>query len=134
MNIVQATLVQKGHHHTFSFSWWDSFRKRHPDLNFLGKAEVLSHPRYVCCTSDTINRYFDLLEEALDNNGLRHLPSQIFNCDESGFSLDPPAPNVIVPRGTNTLIMYLVVIRVKLLLWCALMLVAMLSLHLLKNL
>ena len=100
MNIVQATLVQKGHHHTLSYSWWDSFRKRHPDLS-LRKAEVLSHPRYVCCTSDTINRYFDLLEEALDNNGLRHLPCQIFNCDESGFSLDPPAPNVIVPRGTK---------------------------------
>ena len=64
MNIVQATLVQKGHHHTLSYCWWDSFRKGHHDLS-LRKAEALSHPRYVCCTSDTINRYFDLLEEAM---------------------------------------------------------------------
>ena len=50
MIIVQATLLQKGHHNTLSYSWENSFWKRHPDLS-LTKAEVLSHPRYVCVIS-----------------------------------------------------------------------------------
>ena len=98
--MVQTVLVQKGHNGLISHGWWDSFKRRHPDLS-LRKAESLSCPRYVCNTPEVIKRYFDLLEETMTSEDLFQKPCQIFNCDESGFPLDPAKPNVVVPRGVK---------------------------------
>ena len=98
LTLVQTILTMKGYHGTVSYGWWDSFRKRHPDIS-LRKAEPLAHPRVICNTPEVINKYFDLLEETLVENDLLEKPCQIFNCDESGFPLDPTAPIVVVARG-----------------------------------
>ena len=41
---------------------------------------------------DTINQYFDLLENTLTEHNLLQHPSQIYNVDESGIPLDPKVP------------------------------------------
>ena len=51
--------------------------------------------------SETVNHYFNLLESTLEDNGLIHSPSQIYNVDESGIPLDPKAPNIIAQTGTK---------------------------------
>ena len=48
-----------------------------------------------------IAKYFDLLEQTLVDNGLGDKPSQIFNLDKTGMSLDPSAPRVVAGRGTK---------------------------------
>ena len=96
--IVQGVLDKKGYSGIVSHGWWESFRKQHPNIT-IRKAEALSNPRYVCVTPEVINNYFDLLEETLIDNDLMEKPCQIFNCDESGFPLDPPALSVIAQRG-----------------------------------
>ena len=60
-----------------------------------------AHVRMDEINSETINHYFDLLEDTLKENGLMHSPSQIYNVDESGMPLDPKAPLVLVERGTK---------------------------------
>ena len=96
--IVQNVMLEKGHNITVTNGWWDSFRKRYPFLT-LRSPEPLSHARAICSSSDVINKYFDLLEETLEQNDLTRKPCQIFNCDESGFPLDPSSPRVVVAKG-----------------------------------
>jgi hypothetical protein len=45
----------------------------------------------------SINEYFDLLEDTLTKNGIADKPANIFNCDETGMQLDHRAPRVVVP-------------------------------------
>lgn len=40
-----------------------------------------------------------MLEECLTRNGLLDKPSQIFNCDESGFPLDHEGGKLIAAKG-----------------------------------
>lgn len=44
--------------------------------------------RAVATNRETVDEYFDLLEETMFRNGLCDKSSQFFNCDESGFPLD----------------------------------------------
>ena len=67
--------------------WWNSFKKRHPQLT-LRTASRLAYSRAVTNDPEVIENYFDLLEETLRQNGILDQPTQLFNCDESGFSMD----------------------------------------------
>ena len=49
--------------------WWDSFRKRHPEM-MLRHAEPLSYARACANNPEVIGKYFDLLEDTLKVNGL----------------------------------------------------------------
>ena len=48
---------------------------------------------------NTIEAYYNLLEETLQEHNLLHQTGQIYNMDESGIPLDPRPPNVIAKRG-----------------------------------
>ena len=53
---------------------------------------------------DSVNResmeaYFNLLEETLKEHDLMNHPAQIYNMDESGIPLDAHPPNVVAKRG-----------------------------------
>lgn len=50
--------------------------------------EQLTYSRAVATNRETVDEYFDLLEETMFQNGLCDKSSQFFNCDESGFPLD----------------------------------------------
>ena len=62
-------------------------RKCHPQLT-LRTASHLPYSHAVAHDPEVIENYFDLLEETLRQNGIWDQPTQLFNCDESGFSMD----------------------------------------------
>ena len=82
--------------------WWNSFCKRHPQLT-LRSASRLAYSRAIAQDPEIINRYFDLLEETLSQNGLLNEATWIFNCDESGLPLDHKPGKVISARDLKGL-------------------------------
>lgn len=81
-----------------SKGWWDSFKRRHPELT-LRHSEALSYARAAANNPEAIQKYFDLLQQTLQENGLTHKPAQIFNCDESGLPLTHKPPKVVAKVG-----------------------------------
>ena len=69
-----------------SHGWWDRFRQRHPHL-VLRTAEEIAFKRLAAINKDTINHYYNLLEETMKDNQLLNAPHLIFNCDETGMPL-----------------------------------------------
>ena len=98
IGLVQTVLQAKGRDTVLSTGWWESFKKRHPDLS-LRTAEQLAQVRSRCCNKEALEDYFDLLDETLQDNELCDKPVQMFNCDEMGMSLDPKPLMVVVPKG-----------------------------------
>ena len=55
---------------------------------------------------DTINQYFDLLENTLTEHNLLQHPSQIYNV-EVRLPLDPKSPNIVSKRGVKKMCYHL---------------------------
>ena len=91
-------LVQTQVAKPISHGWWDSFCKRHPNLTFRTPAP-LSIARATAVDESAMERYFDLLERTLGDNGLLEKPCQIFNMDETGMPLSPQSPKCVFGRG-----------------------------------
>lgn len=68
ISIVELILASKGKQVIISNGWWESFKKRHPELT-LRTAEKLSYSRLVVTDQNIMNNYFDLLERTLIDNG-----------------------------------------------------------------
>ncbi len=85
---------------TVTLGWWESFKKPHPELA-LRTAEPLAQCRARSCSKDVFIKYFDLLEQTMNENDLLMKPSQVFNCDETGMPLDPKPPKVLVKKGVK---------------------------------
>ena len=81
-----------------SHGWWDAFQRRHPRLS-IRTAEGLGYAR--AFDPVVINRYYDMLEATLRDNGLWDLPAQVFNCDETGMPLNPSTSKVVATKGTK---------------------------------
>ena len=100
MELVQEVINRKGVKVVLSHGWWESFKRRHPNLS-LRVAAPLSYARMVGSDPVIIDKYFDLLQQTLADNELHDKPSQIFNLDETGMPLNPDPPRVVAPRGTK---------------------------------
>lgn len=98
--VVQRTLKLCGVHKDVSYGWWESFRKRHPNLT-LRVATSLSKARVLASNQVVLDYYFDLLEETLRENGLIDKPYQIFNMDETGMALDTKPVKTIHTVGSQ---------------------------------
>ena len=72
---------------TVTTGWWASFRRRHSELT-LRTASKLAYCRSIASDPEIFQNYFDLLETTLKRNKLFNQPNLLFNCDESGFSMD----------------------------------------------
>jgi len=86
MRIVETHAKDKGllRKDSITQGWWRNFISRQGDLA-LRKGDNTAHNCMDAINSETINHYFDLLEDTLKENGLMHSPSQIYNVDESGM-------------------------------------------------
>ena len=84
--IVQQIVSLRDPHIEITKGWWDSFKHRHPEIT-LRQAEPLSYARAVATNPQVVEKYFSLLEETMEANGLTRCPGQIFNCDETGMPL-----------------------------------------------
>ena len=100
MTLVNEIVQKKGKANVVTNGWWESFRKRHPEL-VLCTAEPLSYTQAVCASDDILDAYFDMLEATLNDNELIGKPTQVFNMDETGMPLDPSPSSVIAPVGSK---------------------------------
>ena len=106
LSIVQATLAKKRNCSVGEVrvtpGWWTSFKKRNPLLT-LRSGSKLSYRRALASSPETINSYFDILEETILKNNLQNSPMFIYNCDETGFPLEHKPCKVIGIRGQRDL-------------------------------
>jgi hypothetical protein len=98
--IIQDIIDTKGIKATVSNGWWQSFLRRHPTLT-LRTAVPLSIARASATDAHMIDSYFDKLEKVLVKNDILDKANNIFNCDETGFSLSPKSPKVVTTVGTK---------------------------------
>ena len=80
--------------------WWESFCKRHPNLT-LRAAASLSRARVVASDPSSLTRYFEILQDTLEEYDIIGKPNQFFNMDETGMSFEPKHPKGIFPVGDN---------------------------------
>ena len=100
MALVQAIVKEKGIETTISDGWWERFKQRHPNLT-LRIAAPLSFARAMASDRDSLNNYFDLLEDTLKANEIFDDASRIFNCDETGIPLNPTSLKVVDKVGAK---------------------------------
>lgn len=81
--------------------WWYAFLNRHPQIS-VRTPQALETQRAKACTPSAINKWYADYEQFLLTNDLIDKPNQIWNCDESGFSLCPKSRKVLAPRGAKT--------------------------------
>ena len=48
-----------------------------------------------------VNKYFDVLAETLTNNGLKNLPRQIYNCDETFLPLNEKKEKAVTVKNAK---------------------------------
>ena len=100
MALVQAIAEGKGIETTISDGWWERFKQRHSNIT-LRIAAPLSFSRAMASDRDSLNNYFDLLEDTLKANEIFNDASRIFNCDETGIPLNPSSLKVVDKVGAK---------------------------------
>ena len=100
LSIVQRIVDGKGIDTIVTNGWWERFCQRHPEVTLRTPAP-LSFSRAIASDRESINSYFDLLEETLLENNILNKPSNIFNLDESGFPLNPRPLKVLCRKGSR---------------------------------
>ena len=68
---------------TAGWYWVQGFLQRHNQLS-LRRPEALSTARAMGMNRPLVQKWFGGYEDLLDELGIRHVPSHIWNCDESG--------------------------------------------------
>ena len=91
---MQQIINKKGIDANVSDGWWERFCQRHPSIT-LWAAVPFSLARAVASDSEVINKYFDMLEECLQQNEILNKLALIFNCDETGLPLNPTCLKVV---------------------------------------
>ena len=51
-------------------------------------AKNVDKQRATCLIEESLDAYFELVRKKMNDLGLNEKPSNIFNCDETGFSAD----------------------------------------------
>ena len=83
------------------YDWYVGFRNRHPDISFR-QPEALSNARACMLNPTVINTHFQKLGELLRSTKLDDKPSQIYNADETGFSLVHKPTKILAKKGKKT--------------------------------
>lgn len=105
MRILAYDLAEKNDiSHNFDTSkkmagriWLENFLKRNPDLS-LRKPEATSAARASGFNKVSVDKFFDLLEQAIETHQLP--PDRIFNVDETGMTTVPKTmPKIIGAKG-----------------------------------
>ena len=71
--------------------------KRHPQLSM----RTLQACRASATTPEVLDHWYSNFEKFLLLHNLHNCPSQIWNCDESGFSLCPKSGRVLASQGVR---------------------------------
>nr|CAI5868214.1 unnamed protein product [Callosobruchus analis] len=80
--------------------WFESFRKRHPEVSHK-KAEFINKAR-AAVSEESIRRWFSHTKELLGTDaGILNNPERVFNMDETAIFLSPKGSLVLGPKGKN---------------------------------
>ena len=101
MALVQKIADSRNLNRQISNGWWDKFCARNPSIT-LRASVSLSQARANATDPEVIDSYFDLLQTTMTERDLLDKPCQIFNIDESGFSLAPKSPKGIHVVGDHS--------------------------------
>lgn len=83
-----------------SDGWWQRFLECQPKLT-LRCGDSTAHVRMDAVNRETMDQYFALLKDVMEEHSLFDKPSQIYNVDESGVPLDPRSPNIVATKGSR---------------------------------
>ena len=100
ISIVQQVVDGKRIQTVVSNGWWERFCQRHPQVTLRAPAP-LSYSKAVSSDRESLNNYFDQLEETLHANNILNKATNIFNVDESGFPLNPKSLKVFSHKGAK---------------------------------
>ena len=67
----------------------------------LRSPAALSNVRAMASDQHSLDKYFDVLEDAMGENYLTDTPLQIFNMDETGLALDPKSMKTVNLKGSK---------------------------------
>ena len=100
---IVKRIVEKKHcdKESFSFSgegWWQGFMKRHRELS-LRCSDPLSYCRSNAVCKESLESYFTLLKQTLEQNDLIDKNACIYNMDETGMPLDSKQLKRVAPKG-----------------------------------
>ncbi|CAF1021029.1 unnamed protein product [Didymodactylos carnosus] len=79
--------------------WYYSFMIMHPEIKTVTPIP-LELPRAKIAQA-IVDKWFSLLEQVINENNLLNKPSQIYNCDESGFADNTDTTKYIVSNPTK---------------------------------
>lgn len=96
--MVERMLTNRGEPRELSGGWWNKFVLRHPEIGLRTPA-TLSISRARSSSRETIDTYFNVLEEVLKVSGLGDSPAYIFIVDENVSPLDPKPLKTIPKKG-----------------------------------
>lgn len=86
-------------------SWWDGFRKRHPNLKWR-KTEGITQSRS-SITEESIRHWFRDLHSFIASHNLQNIyldPARCFNLDETGILLSNQSGKVLAPSGCKNVL------------------------------
>ena len=72
--------------------------EQQPHLSFR-RGDSTAHIRMDSVNRESMEGYFNLLEDTLKEHDLMNRPAQIYNMDESGMPLEARPPNMVAKRG-----------------------------------
>jgi hypothetical protein len=101
MTIAENVAREKGSlkpDRRISRGWFEGFMKRQPQLS-LRKGDATANVRMDCVNPEAMSQYFDLLNDVLEEHGLKTEPERIYNVDETGMPLDHRPPKIVTQRG-----------------------------------
>ena len=81
------------------FEWLMAFKRRWNSLISERIAQNMPLTRVISCTQIVVTKFFCLLSDTLTRLDLKTKPTNIWNCDESGFQCDPGSQKIICKRG-----------------------------------
>ena len=81
-----------------TIEWHLCFKKRWSLQLSERKTKNISSLRASSCTDNIINKFFETCKAIYENANFSNKPTNIWNCDETGFSGDQGAKTVIVRK------------------------------------
>jgi hypothetical protein len=84
--------------------WFNGFMQRWKSTLPMRITENYSISRIRACNQNVVYNYFELLRQTLENKNIMNKPSNIWNCDESGYQCQSGSSKIVCKKGDKNII------------------------------